>query len=47
MTCPYCKKDGYDHVVQTFHNPDGNKRRRKCQNCGKLFYTEERMISEC
>ena len=44
MTCPYCGRDGYDRVVQTFHLPEGNRRRKKCGNCGKLFHTEERVI---
>ena len=41
MTCPYCKSKGYDRVMQTFQVPEGIRRRRKCQKCGKLFYSLE------
>ena len=43
MTCLYC--GGPTRVIDCRRSPEEVVRRRKCRDCGKLFYTAERDIS--
>lgn len=41
MNCPYC--DGSSKVVDSRPIPDGTRRRRQCDACGRRFTTHERL----
>lgn len=41
MKCPYC--DGSSKVVDSRPIPDGIRRRRECEECGRRFTTHERL----
>ena len=43
IACPKCGQTGYTRVMQTWNQPGRIRRRRTCLNCGKIFYTEERL----
>lgn len=43
MTCLYC--GGKTKVIDCATSPEEVIRRRKCLECGKVFYTAERDIS--
>lgn len=45
MKCPYCEAKR-THVIATYHNPRGIRRRRECLSCGRRFNTFERPILE-
>jgi len=41
MNCPYC--EGPSKVVDSRPIPDGIRRRRECEQCGRRFTTHERL----
>lgn len=41
MKCPYC--DGSSKVIDSRPIPDGIRRRRQCEECGRRFTTHERL----
>lgn len=41
MNCPYC--EGPSKVVDSRPIPEGIRRRRECESCGRRFTTHERL----
>lgn len=42
MTCPNC--NGKNKVIDSRSDEDTVYRKRKCDDCGHIFYTEEQMV---